>query len=73
MASIDWDEFKEFKRFSHEQDKLKQTVEFLKSYYNLGTVYDLYEMLMDVDIGEMLLSKRAIKDPEGLENFMFRR
>lgn len=73
MVAIDWEEFKEFKRFSQEQDKLKQTVEFIKSYYNISTVYDLFEMLKDDAIGEMLLNKREISDPEDLENFMFKR
>jgi len=73
LVAIDWEEFKEFKRFSQEQDKLKQTVEFIKSYYNISTVYDLFEMLKDDAIGEMLLNKREISDPEDLENFMFKR
>ena len=71
MASIDWDEYKEFKKFSHKEDRLQIAVDFIKSYYNMNNAVDMFTMLIEDDIGQMLLERKDIKDPEGLENFMF--
>ena len=71
MAAFDWDEYKEFKKFSAKEDKLQVAIDFMKSYYNMNSPRDLYEMLREEDIGQMMLDKREIADAEGLENFMF--
>ena len=72
MATIDWDEYKEFKKFSHKEDKLQIAVDFIKSYYNMNSPMDMYDMLNKDDIGQMLLERKDITDPEGLENFIFK-
>lgn len=72
MASIDWDEYKEFKKFSHKEDKLQITIDFIKSYYNISNPVDIYDMLKTDDIGQMFLERKQITDPEALENFMFK-
>lgn len=71
MAQFDWDEYKEFKKFSHKDDKLAIAIDFMKSYYNISNPRDFYEMLRDDDIGQMMLAKRAINDAEKLENFIY--
>ena len=71
MAAIDWNEYKEFKKFSGEEDKLKIAIAFIKSYYNTNSTKDMYEMLEADDIGLMMLNKRDIDSPESFENFMF--
>ena len=71
MAAFDWDEYKEFKKFSGKDDKLQVAIDFMKSYYNMSSPRELYEMLKEDDIGQMMLEKRDITDAEGLENFMF--
>ena len=71
MAAFDWDEYKEFKKFSGKDDKLQVAIDFMKSYYNMSSPRELYEMLREDDIGQMMLEKRDITDAEGLENFMF--
>ena len=72
MASIDWEEYREFKKHTVQEDKLRITIDFMKSYYNMHSPMDLYNMLSEDDIGQMMLEKRTIKDAEGLENFMFK-
>lgn len=72
MASIDWDEYKEFKKFTNKDDKLQIAIDFIKSYYNMNNPSDVYEMLVKDDIGQMLLERKDIIDSESLENFMFR-
>lgn len=71
MAAFDWDEYKEFKKFSGKDDKLQVAIDFMRSYYNMSSPRELYEMLREDDIGQMMLEKRDITDAEGLENFMF--
>ncbi len=70
MATFDWNEYKEFKKFTHKEDKLLIAVDFMKSYYNMSSQREMYNMLAEDDIGQMMLEKRDIRDAEGLENFM---
>lgn len=72
MATFDWNEYKEFKKFSHQEDKLQIAIDFMKSYYNMVGPREIYEMLAEDDIGMMMLEKRDISDAEGLENFMYK-
>ncbi len=72
MARFDWNEYKEFKKFSHKEDKLQIAIDFMKSYYNKVGPREVYDMLAEDDIGRMMLEKRDISDAEGLENFMYK-
>ena len=71
MAAFDWDEYREFKKFSHKEDKLQIALDFMRSYYNMSSPRDIYDMLAGDDIGQMMLGKRDISDAEDLENFMY--
>jgi len=72
LARFDWNEYKEFKKFSHKEDKLQIAIDFMKSYYNKVGPREVYDMLAEDDIGRMMLEKRDISDAEGLENFMYK-
>jgi len=71
LATFDWDEYKEFKKFNQKKDRLQVAIDFIKSYYNINSPTDIYIMLAEDDLGRMMLDKREIRDAEGLENFMF--
>ena len=71
MASIDWTEYKEFKTHTTKEDRLEILVDFIKSYYNVNNARDMFSMIHNDDIGQMLLERKDITDAEGLENFMF--
>ena len=71
MATFNWEEYKEFKKFTHETDKLKIAIDFIKSFYNTNSPSEMYNLLIRDEIGEMMLSKRDIKSPSDFENFMF--
>lgn len=71
MASIDWTEYKEFKTHTTKEDRLEILVDFIKSYYNMNSPRDMFSMIQDDDIGQMLLERKNISDAEGLENFMY--
>lgn len=69
---IDWDAYKEHKRFSMREDNFEITLEFMKSYYNMTNPYDIYSALKEDDIGQMMLNKRNIKDPSALEDLLYK-
>ena len=71
MSGFDWDEFKEYKKYNRKNDKLELAIDFIKSYYNIQSASSIFEILVNDEIGKMMLEKREISTPEGLENFMF--
>ena len=72
MASIDWNEYKEFKTHTNKEDRLEILVDFMRSYYNMNNPRDMYSMMKEDDIGQMLLERKDITDAEGLESFIYK-
>ena len=72
MTTINWDEYKDYKQYCKQEDKLKMVIGFIKSYYNIISTVDMYEILFEDELGKLLLNKREIIDAIGLENFMFK-
>ena len=72
MTKINWDEYKEHKRYSVRDDNFEILLEFMKSFYNMSNPMDMYEVFVADDIASMMLEKRAIKDAEDLENYLFK-
>jgi len=72
LSKINWDEYKDHKKFSVRSDNFEILLEFMKSYYNMTSPNEMYEMLRNDDIAQMMLEKRSITDAEGLENFLFK-
>ena len=71
MADINWAEYKEYKKYTTKKDNFEILLDFIKSYYNMTSPFDIFEILQDDEIAKMMLDKRDITDPEKLENFMF--
>ncbi len=73
MIRINWDEFKEFKRYRNKKgDNFEALLEFMKSYYNIISPMEMYEVLSYDELAQMMLNKREITDAEGLENYLFK-
>ncbi len=72
MARIDWDEYKEYKKYSVRDDNFEILLEFIKSYYNTNSPTEIFNMLSLDDIAQMMLEKRSINDAEALENFLYK-
>ena len=72
MITFNWEEYKEYKQHTHQTDKLKIAIDFMKSYYNISSPDEMFYMLKADEVGEMLLNKRDIKDSHDLENFMYK-
>jgi len=71
MVKINWDEFKIYKKDYMKKDNFIILLDFLKSYYSMINPVDIFESLSADGLGQMMLKKRNIKDPEGLEEFLF--
>ena len=72
MITINWAEFKEYKKYTHRNDNFEILLDFMKSYYNMSSPIDIYDVLKEDATAQMMLDKRNIIDAEGLENFLFK-
>lgn len=70
MITIDWDEYKEYKRYSVRDDNFEVLLDFIKSYYSVTHPSDMYETLNGDATAKMMLEKRKLKDAEDLEIFL---
>ena len=71
MITFNWEEYKEFRNHTSQTDKLKIAIDFMRSYYNITNPQDMYEMLKQDEVGEMMLDKREIASGHDLESFMY--
>jgi hypothetical protein len=72
MIKINWDEYKEHKKYSVRKDNFEILLEFMRSFYNMSSPTEMFEIFAEDDIASMMLEKRNIKEPEDLENFLFK-
>jgi hypothetical protein len=72
LADINWAEYKEYKKYTIKQDNFEILLDFIKSYYNMTTPFDIFDMLACDETAKMMLDKRKITDAEQLESFMFK-
>jgi len=72
LTKIDWDEYKEHKKHSVRNDNFEILLEFMKSYYNMTNPTEMYDILQNDDIAQMMLDKRSITDAEALENLLYK-
>ena len=72
MLKIDWDEYKEYKKYSVREDNFEILLEFIKSYYHMVLPQDIFDMLQADETAELMLKKRSINDAVDLENFLYK-
>jgi len=72
LLKIDWDEYKEYKKYSVRNDNFEVLLEFIKSYYNIVLPQDIYDMLHSDDTAQLMLDKRSINDAVALEDFLYK-
>jgi len=76
MSKINWDEYKKYK---HTNDNLKEgdnfevLLEFLRSFYNKKSSFEVFDMLNDDELAKMMLKKREISKPEHIEDYLRKR
>jgi hypothetical protein len=73
VEEIDWDEFKEFRCTStKKQDNFMMMLDFLKNYYKLFNVFDIYDTLTNDDTTKMMLNKREIVNLSDFESYLYK-
>ena len=72
MVTINWQEFKEYKKYSNRSDNFETLLDFMKSYYNMLNPRDIYDTLYNDDTAQLMLEKRNLIDAEALENFIYK-
>lgn len=76
MAKINWDEYKNYK-YEREDvdgfDNFEILLEFLRSFYNKTSRYEVFDMLENDPLGKMMLDKREIRKPEDLEIYLYKK
>ena len=76
MAKINWDEYKVYKKQRadlKQLDNFELLLEFLRSFYNKQSPFEVFDILHADDLGKMMLEKREIKRVEDLENYLFKK
>jgi len=73
MIKINWDDFKEYKKgHGKKDDNFLVLLDFIRSYYNLANVNDIYKSLKNDELANMMLEKRDIKDVVTLETYLYK-
>ncbi len=73
MIQIDWEEYKLFKKeFQNPKnlDNFGVLLYFLKGYYNVRNVVEMYEILAFDELSKMMLEKRELVSSDDLEDFV---
>ena len=76
MSKINWDEYKKYKYQREDIEKLDNfevLLEFLRSFYNKTSSFEVFDMLEADTLGKMMLEKRGISKPEHLEEYLYRK
>jgi len=70
LANINWNEYKEYKKYTSKKDNFVILLDFIKSYYNINNTFDVFDMLREDETAQMMLEKRSITNAEKLESYM---
>ncbi len=70
LADINWNEYKEYKKYTSKNDNFVILLDFIKSYYNMNNTFDVFDMLHEDETAQMMLEKRNITDAEKLESYI---
>lgn len=76
MAKINWDEYKTYKYERDDKEPLDNfeiLLEFLRSFYNKTSSFEVFDMLENDPLGKMMLDKREISRPDQLEDYLYRK
>jgi len=76
MSKINWDEYKQYKKqlpSTNELDNFELLLEFLRSFYNKNSPFEVFDILQEDDLGKMMLEKRDISKPEHLEDYLYKK
>ena len=76
MIEINWEEFKLHKqaKFLKENDKdnFDILIDFLRSYYKITSVNEIFETISQDEVGKLMLIKRNLTEIEPFEKYLYK-
>ncbi|WP_345980561.1 hypothetical protein [Sulfurimonas sp. HSL3-2] len=76
MIEINWEEFKLHKqaKFLKENDKdnFDILIDFLRSYYKITSVNEIFDTISQDEVGKLMLQKRELTDIEPFEKYLYK-
>ena len=76
MIEINWEEFKLHKqaKFLKENDKdnFDILIDFLRSYYKITSVLEIFETISQDEVGKLMLIKRNLTEIEPFEKYLYK-
>lgn len=74
MGQINWNKFKYYKQ-EHPNpvglDNFQLLLEFIRGFYKIVNIDDIYEILADDDLSAQMLNKRGIRNAIELDNYLY--
>lgn len=76
MIEINWEEFKLHKqaKFLKENDKdnFDILIDFLRSYYKITSVNEIFDTISQDEVGKLMLTKRNLTEIEPFEKYLYK-
>lgn len=75
MKQINWEQFKHYKQERPNptgMDNFQLLIEFIRGYYNIVHIDDLFDMINEDDLSRQMLNKREITSSILLEEYLYR-
>ena len=76
MIEINWEEFKLHKqaKFLKENDKdnFDILIDFLRSYYKITSVKEIFDTISQDEVGKLMLIKRNLTEIEPFEKYLYK-
>lgn len=70
---INWEDFKTYKQtVKTQKDNFRILLDFIRFQYAISNTFDIYNTLINDELGKMMLDKRDITEPMKLEKYLFK-
>lgn len=76
MIEINWEEFKLHKQAKflkdNDKDNFDILIDFLRSYYKITSVNEIFDTISQDEVGKLMLQKRELTDIEPFEKYLYK-
>ena len=76
MVEINWEEFKVYKQTkflkADEKDNFDILIDFLRSYYKITSVLEIFNVIHQDEVGKLMLAKRELLEIEAFEKYLYK-
>lgn len=76
MIEINWEEFKLHKQAKflkeNQKDNFDILIDFLRSYYKITSVKEIFDTINQDEVGKLMLIKRNLTEIEPFEKYLYK-